>query len=333
MLVVHNDPGSGGQLQVVESKPFRRYAFGSLLAYMDEVHQRLFKQQKILCNSLALPGGVAAYGQEHLQGIARSDSEKYDSVMCHLILDHGGVLTDDFFATLRAEFLKPDGILLNQVKSIAKNDVAQASPFELETLTAPCVIKKNDNFNQPGTVLQMNTQAELDAWLDKTPASERSQLVVHKRLGYYGSEQSRMFQLERWIVLFDDLTVNHRCSDEFYIKSGTSLSYYVRDERRMRDDLARLTRSEYNWKGLSIDCAYDNDQEAWDARYAVLQRCRDGFHFDYVELDVMRPSKHEFVVIDVNQTPGPFYKNRYFRDLAVCVLSEGLGVYPKASEA
>lgn len=330
MLVIHNDAGSGGRIGRIETKPFRRYAFGSLLNYVDEVHQRNFKQKLLECHSLALPGGVAVYDKEQLQQTVVN--EKYDSVMCHLVLDHGGILSDDLFLILRKEFLKENGVLLNPVKSIAKNEVARASQFELETQTAPCVIKKNDNYNEPGTVLQMSTQAELDAWLEKTPPEERAQLVVHKLLGYYGTAQSKMYQLERWIVLFDDLTVNHRCSDEFYIKSGTSLSYYVRDERQMASDLGHLAQSGYNWKGRSIDCAYDNDSEAWDARYAVLKQCRDAFHFDYVELDVMRPAKNEFVVIDVNQTPGPSYKNRHFRELAVQLFSDALGLSPELDQ-
>jgi tetratricopeptide (TPR) repeat protein len=324
MLVIHNDAGSGGRMQTIEPKPFRRFAFGSLLGYADEVHERLFKRRMLQCSSLALPAGVQVYDSEQLRGIGVN--EKYDSVMCHLVLDHGGVLIDDFFSALRADFLKPDGILLNAVKSIAKSEVARASNFGLETQTAPCVIKKDDNYNLPETVIQISTQAELDAWRESTPAEEQRRYVVHRRLEYFASEQSRMYQLERWIVVFGDLTVNHRCSDEFYIKSATSLSYYARDERRMAADLERLGESGYDWKGRSIDCAYDNNSQAWDARYATLKQCRDAFHFDYAELDVIQSSKNEFVVIDVNQTPGPSYKNVYFRELGVRLLADGLKI-------
>jgi hypothetical protein len=329
MLVVHNDAGSGGQIRMIEPKPYRRFAFGTLLSYADEVYERLFKQKMLACSSLLLPGGAETYSKNHLQGVAVG--EKYDSVICHLVLDAGGVLTDDFFSTLRADFLKKDGVLLNPVKTIAKQEVARVSPFELETDTAPCVIKKNDNYNTPATVLELSTQAELDAWRAKTPPEVRSRFVVSKVLRYYGSEQSGMYQLERWFVVFDDLTVNHRVSNEFFIKSATSLSYYARDERRMTDDLRRLSESGYDWKGRSIDCAYDNDSDSWDARYAALKSCREAFGFHFAELDVLRPSKHEFVVIDVNQTPGPAYKNVYFRELAVRVLAEGLGIRPGAS--
>jgi tetratricopeptide (TPR) repeat protein len=325
MLVVHNIVGAGERLKVIEPKPYRKFAFGSLLAYADGVYERAY-EQRLLSSSLALPGDLAVYGKDQLQGIAVG--ERYDSVVCHLVLDHGGVVTEDFFSTLRADFLKAGGRLLNPVKSIAKNDVARASRFELETQTAPCVIKKNDNYNRPETVLRMATQAELDDWRARTPAEEQSQFVVHKVLEYFGMEEARLYQLERWIVLFDDLTVNYRCSDEFYVKTGTSLSYYVRDERRMPDDLGRLADSGYDWKGRSIDCAYNHDPDAWDARYAVLKDCREAFGFDYAELDVLQPAKNQFVVIDVNITPGPSYKNVYFRELAVRVLADGLGIRP-----
>ena len=329
MLVVHNIPSASDPVRTIELKPFRKFAFGSLLAYGDNVEERLSKE-RMQCSSLALPGGVAVYGKAQLQGI--EVGEKYGSILCHLVLDHGGVVADDFFSALRADFLASDGTLLNPVKSITKNDVARSSRFELETQTAPCVIKKNDNYNRPETVLRVSTQAELDAWRNSTTPEERSQYVVHKLLRYFGIERSRMHQLERWIVLFDDLTVNHRCSDEFFIKRGTSLSYYVRDERCMADDLHRLAESGYDWKGRSIDCSYDNDSDAWDARYAALKHCRDAFGFDYAELDVMQPSKHEFVVIDVNHTPGPSYKNVYWRELAVRLLAERLEIRPKKEE-
>lgn len=322
MLVVHNVAGATGVARAVEPKPFRSFAFGSLLAYADEVAKRGGGQPLLVSESLALPADVLAYGKEQLEGIAVA--EKYDSVMCHLVLDHGGVLTEDFFSTLRKSFLKTDGVLLNPVKSITKNDVAQASRFELETRTAPCVVKKNNNYNKPETVFELHTDAELAAWRAKTPDEERARYVTHKLLRYFGIEQSRMYQLERWVVLFDDLTVNRRYSDEFYIKRATSLSYYLRDERRMQNDLRRLAASGYEWKGRSIDCAYEHDPDAWDARYTVLKDFRDAFRFDYAELDVIQPEQGEFVVIDVNQTPGPAHTNVHWRELAVRVLADGL---------
>jgi tetratricopeptide (TPR) repeat protein len=324
MLVVHNIVGASDRVRAIEQKPFRKFAFGSLLAYAEGVDERVFKQRTLLSSSLALPGGAPVYAKDQLEGIAVGD--KYDSIVCHLVLDHGGVVTDDFFATLRTDYLESGGRLLNAVKSNTKNDVARASRFELETQTAPCVIKKNNNYNRPETVLQIATQAELDAWRAGTSAEERSGYVVHKVLRYFGIEELGLYQLERWIVLFDDLTVNYRCSGEFYVKVGTSLSYYVRDERHMAGDLRRLADSGFDWKGRSIDCAYNHDPDAWNARYAVLKDCRDAFGFDYAELDVIQPSKNEFVVIDVNHTPGPSYKNVFFRELAVRVLADGLGI-------
>jgi hypothetical protein len=322
MLVVHNVVKPGERLQVIEPKPFRSFAFGSLLAYANDVSERTLKRNILLSHSLALPAGVPLYGREQLQGIALD--ARYDSVLCHLVLDHGGVVGDDFFSALRADFLETDGILLNPVTSITKNDVARASAFELETQTPPCVIKKNNNYNRPETVFEIETQAELDAWRQKTPSQEQQQFVVHKRLRYFGFEASQMYALERWIVLFGDLTVNHRYSDEFYIKGGTALSFCVRDERRMKGDLERLAESGYDWKGRSIDCAYDHDPDAWDARYAVLKRFQEAFRFDFAELDVIRPAKNEFVVIDVNNTPGPSYKSVHFRELAVRFLADRL---------
>jgi len=326
MLVVNNIVTPSDRMRAIDPKPFRKFAFGSLLAYVDEVAKRTGTGPPLLSDSLTLPADVSTYDERQLQGIAVP--EKYDSVMCHLVLDHGGVVADAFFATLRADFLKPDGVVLNSVASITKTDVARASRFELETDRAPCVIKKNDNYNRPETVFEIHSQAELDAWRNKTPPEEQKRFVIHKLLRYFGAEQSGMHQLERWIILFDDLTVNHRASDEFYIKSKTSLSYYVRDERRMTDDLARLGDAGYGWKGRTIDCAYEHDPEAWDARHAVLGDFRKAFRFDYAELDVIRPSKNEFVVIDVNQTPGPASRNVHWRELAVRVLTKGLDIRP-----
>jgi hypothetical protein len=324
MLVVHNLVGANEREHVIQAKPFRKFAFGSLLVYADEVAKGLGKQRLLLSESLPLPGDIAVYGKDQLQAV--TVAEKYDSVMCHLVLDHGGVLAEDFFATLRADFLVPGGILLNPVHSITKNEVARASRFELETEVPPCVIKKNNNYNAPETVFEIHTQAELDAWRERHTPEERGRYVTHKLLRYFGIDASRMYRLERWLVLFDDLTIDCRYSDDFYIKRATSLSYYVRDERRMSADLARLGESGYVWKGRSIDCSYDHDAAAWDARYAVLKNFREAFRFDYAELDVIQPAPGQFVVIDVNNTPGPAHKNFYWRELAVRMLAGGLNI-------
>jgi hypothetical protein len=329
MLVVNNIVTTSDRLRTIEPKPFRKFSFGSILAHADEVTKRIGSEPLLVSHSLVLPSNVATYDKAQLQGIAVG--EKYDSVMCHLVLDHGGVLTDDFFATLRADFLKPGGTLLNPVKSITKSDVARASRFELEADSAPCVIKKNDNYNRPETVFEIHTDAELTTWRRETPVEEQGRFVVHKLLKYFGVTQSGMYQLERWVCLFDDLTINYRYSNEFYIKSKTSLSFYARDERRMSHDLMRLADSGHGWKGRTIDCSYQHDPEAWDARYAVFQNFREAFAFHYAELDVIQPQKNAFVVIDVNNTPGPAHKSVHFRELAVRSLADGLKIRPAVS--
>ncbi|HEY3497377.1 MAG TPA: glycosyltransferase [Polyangiaceae bacterium] len=329
MLVVHNMVGAGDPVRVVERKPFRKYAFGNLLAHADEVARGLGKRQLLSSDSLAVPSGLPVYGGAELQGIAVA--EKYDSIVCHLVLDHGGVVGEDFFAVLRSELLAPGGSLLNAVESIAKTDVARASSFKLEAKGAPCVIKKDDNYNKPETVFQIRTQAELEAWRSERTAEEQSRYVMHQLLRYHDIDVARLYQVERWYVFFDDLTVNYRCADEFFVKIGTSLSYYVRDERRMASDLERLAGSGYKWRGRAIDCSYSRDPEAWDARYAVMKSFRAAFRLDYAELDVIQPAKNEFVVVDVNNTPGASCRNAYWKDLAVRFLAEALAI-PLAAE-
>lgn len=325
MLVVHNDPGTGGELRVIEARDFQRYAFGSLLSYACDVYERVFQQRIIRTSTLRLPGEVPVYERAQLSEVAVG--ERFDSVICHLNLDHGGVVNEEFLAELRERFLRPEGLLLNPVRDISKQQVARTSSVPLETDSAPCVVvRKDSNYHLPERALRFETQEELDAWRARTSEEEQKGFVMHKLLRYFGRESSRMHQLERWIVVFDDLTVNHRASNDFFIKSATSLSYYVRDERRIADDLKCLSETGYEWKGRSIDCAYDSDGEAWDARRATLEQCRAAFGFHYAELDVIRPAKNEFVVIDVHQTPGPSYKNVFFRELAVRNLALGLGI-------
>jgi hypothetical protein len=327
MLVVHNLVGAGDRVRTIDLRPFRKYAFGGLLGYADDAAKRANRPLPLTSECLALPGDIAVYDAARLEGLAVD--HKYDSVMCHLVLDHGGVLADDFLSALRADFLKPGGLLLNPVKSITKTDVARASRFELETETAPCVIKKNDNYNKPETVFQLHTAAELANWRAEH-GDEQERFVMHKLLRYYGIDDSQLYQLERWVVWFDDLTINCRYSDEFYIKRATSLSFYARDERRLSRDLERLTEGGQGWKGRSLDCAYVHDPEGWDARYATLKNFREAFGFDYAELDVIQPAKGEFVVIDVNNTPGPSHQNVHWRELAVRVLAEKLGLHANA---
>lgn len=322
MLVVHNIVGASDRVQIIEQKPYRKFAFGHLLGYADDVAKQSGRQRMLLSDSLALPANLDVYDKDLLEGI--EVGEKYDSVMCHLLLDHGGVVASDFHALLRSDFLLAGGLLLNPVESIAKTEVARVSEVEVETESAPCVIKKDDNYNKRDTVFEIHTQAGLDAWRSERTAEEQSRYVMHKLFKYYDIEQSGLYQLERWMILFDDLTVQYRCADEFFVKIGTSVAYYVRDERRMRSDLGRLAATGYDWKGRAIDCAYERDPSKWDARYAVARRFREAFGLDYAELDVIQPAPGEFVVIDVNNTPGASSRNVYFRELAVRFLAEKL---------
>jgi hypothetical protein len=219
MLVVHNIVGAGDRLRTIDPRPFRKFAFGSLLGYADDAAKRAGKPLPLVSDCLALPGDVAVYDARSLAGIGVD--QKYDSVMCHLVLDHGGVLAEDFLSALREDFLREGGLLLNPVKSITKTEVARASQFELETDTAPCVIKKNDNYNKPETVFQIHTAAELAAFRAEH-GDTQGRFVTHKLLRYFGIDESELYQLERWVVWFDDLTIGTERFGTFAMLSSST---------------------------------------------------------------------------------------------------------------
>ncbi len=250
---------------------------------------------------------------------------RYDAVILHIVLNSGARITDAFFETLALRALAPHGSILNRVSCIRKTTLHNLDGHVAQTQDAlPCIIKLDRNFNNKGTVFLCHNKEDVEAWHNCTSDSDRRQFVrepLHLDYKFLGSD---IYRLERWVIVFDDLTLEYRLSDDFFVKAATSFRYQLRDMRCLRNDWQLLASYGWKWRGQSIDCAYDEDEEAWDARYQVMAHFKQAFGLDYGELDVIRTAKDEFIVIDVNNTSGVLIPSRYCLRLAQAHLVEGI---------
>jgi len=252
-------------------------------------------------------------------------SNRYDVALSHIVLNSGARVTDRFFETLAHRALEPHGRLLNPVTCIRKTTLHAKSGVSASSCDAvPCIIKLDRNFNSRDTVFLCRSQEAFDAWQRKTPEADQRAFVREPFYVDYTRAGGGVYRLERWLIAFDDLTVECRLSDDFFVKAATSFRYLLRDMRRLEEDWRLLGSFGWDWRGQAVDCAYDEDEEAWNARYRVMKQLTQNFALHYGELDVIRTGRNEFTVIDVTSTGGVLVSSRYCLRLTQAVLVQRL---------
>jgi len=246
-------------------------------------------------------------------------THRYDVVMSHLVLNSGARVTAAFFDTLAGRALEPHGQLLNPVTCIRKSTLHDKLSAPADD-AMPCVLKLDRNFNRKETVFLCRSQEEIDAWRRETPEAEQGAFVREPLYVDHRRPHGDTYRLERWMIMFDALTIECRLSEDLFVKASTSFRYQLRDMRRLKEDWRLLGTFGWNWRGQSVDCAYDEDEDAWDARYRVMKQVTRDFALHYGELDVIRTGNREFRVIDVTNTGGIPNGSRYGQRLAQAAL-------------
>jgi hypothetical protein len=188
----------------------------------------------------------------------------------------------------------------------------------------PCIVKLDRNFNSRDTLFLCKSQEALDAWRRETPETDQDAFVQEPFYVDYRRKGGGLYRVERWLIAFDDLTVECRLSDDFFVKAATSFRYQLRDMRRLEEDWRLLSTFGWDWRGQSVDCSYDEDEDAWNARYRVMEQVTQDFALHYGELDVIRTGRDDFTVIDVTNTGGVLVSSRYCLRLTQAMLVQRL---------
>jgi hypothetical protein len=277
----------------------------------------------LVIDTLHLPYRDLDYDADLLDQIVFT--HRYDAALSHIVLNNGARVTDRFFEMLAHRALGPHGQLLNPVTCIRKTTLHAKSGVSAPSYDAmPCIIKLDRNFNRRDTLFLCRSQEALDTWRRETPEADQHAFVREPFHVDYKRAGGGVYRVERWLITFDDLTVECRLSDDFFVKAATSFRYQLRDIRRLEEDWCLLSTFGWDWRGQSVDCAYDEDKEAWNARYRVMKRVTQDFALHYGELDVIRTGRNEFTVIDVTSTGGVLVSSRYCLRLTQAMLVQRL---------
>jgi len=250
---------------------------------------------------------------------------RYDVVISHIVLDSGARVTDPFFEMLAARTLQPRGQLWNPVKCIRKTTLHRKMGMSGSAVDPmPCIIKLDRNYNNQATVVLCRSDEELATWRRRTPEARQADYIREPLYLDHRQSEGGLYRLERWIMTFGSLTVECRFSDQVFVKALTAVRYSTRDRRCLEADLRLLSESGFEWRNQGIDCAYDEDDEAWDARYRLMTTVCQEFALHLGELDVIRTGKHEFRVLDLTSTAGRRMKSGYIRQVVLAKLVEAV---------
>jgi hypothetical protein len=271
-------------------------------------------------DTLHLPYQASDYRADLLEPI--DFPLRYDAVLCHIVLNSGARVSAAFHQSLKDRALAPHGCLLNAVGCIRKSTLHALAPRPAWSGDLPCVVKLDRNFNRPETVHVCRSASDLAAW--RQAHADGEAYVCEDFHQDYLLAGTGLYRLERWISVFEDLTVEQRVSDDAFVKSSTCLRYQLRDLRGLERDRQMLNGLGWDWPGQSIDCAYDDDGAAWDIRRRILEGYRERLGLHLAELDVVRTGRTAFEVIDVNNTSGVLIPSRHCLRLAQAHLLEGI---------
>jgi hypothetical protein len=183
-------------------------------------------------------------------------------------------------------------------------------PRRKEPLPALAKLKAN-GLTTPGdsdSFTLLETQADLTAWTERLDPARRADYEVQPHLEHRRDAELAPFRcIERWICLPGDLTVGLRFSEEMIIKQLNSLTYYIRDPRRLEHEyrlLHRITRDRRRLRKNGpepLSFGYSGTSEFWDPRNALYQRLRDATGFEIGSMDVFEDSDGDLHLIDYNE--------------------------------
>jgi len=167
----------------------------------------------------------------------------------------------------------------------------------------PLIAKPKQNGVPQKSIAQNSTfsvlwdKKQLMAW-ENSIADSRPLFVLEPYYANTSTDQGLYIQ-ERWIVIFDDLTVGIRISRDNIIKRKNSMTYFLRNRASLRMDLSVL--DDIYPAPDTLEHAYCDDLDLWELRYKRLAKfLNERPNMEIFSLDVIFHNK-DFFIVDSNE--------------------------------
>ena len=183
-------------------------------------------------------------------------------------------------------------------------------PKRTERLPALAKLKANGltTTGDSDSFALLENQADLTAWTQRVDPLRQSDYEIQPFLEHRRDTELAPFRcIERWICLPGDLTVGLRFSQELIIKQLNSLTYYIRDPRRLESEYRLLHKITRDRRRLSkkgpehLSFGYSGTSQFWDPRNALYQRISDATGFEIGSMDVFEDASGDLHLIDYNE--------------------------------
>ena len=216
---------------------------------------------------------------------------------------------DTFFEAIRARAQR-EGVRVINLTSHSGTLPDDFAPKRAERLPALAKLKAN-GATTPGdsdSFTLLKTQSELTAWTERLDPVRQAEYEIQPFLEHHRDAELAPFRcVERWICIAGDLTVGLRFSPDLIIKQLNSLTYYIRDPRRLEHEysfiykVSRDTRRLRQKGSEHLSFGYSGTRQFWDPRNALLQRLTDATGFEIGSMDVFEDARGELHLIDYNE--------------------------------
>ena len=215
----------------------------------------------------------------------------------HVQVDKG------FCAALRERAAHVGAQLLNAATPGPEDVATTILQKDWSRLEFPAVVRPNANALHNDALVFVTSQAEFEAWRQRSPAEHHSGLFsVSTWMQHHATHPSGPFRIERWLFLAGDLTVGIRWAPDRFIKQHNSLGHLLRDLRQQPADTPRLLQQQATgWRERSfLTFQYHDEPAFWDVRLKAAMTCADRLGFCFASMDAIEVRPGELVVLDVN---------------------------------
>ena len=235
---------------------------------------------------------------------------------------------DTFLEAIRGR-ARREGIRVINLTSHSGTLPDDFAPKRAEMLPALAKLKANGatTHDDSNSFSLLKTPSELNAWTEELDPARQADYELQPFLEHHRNAELAPFRcVERWICIAGDLTVGLRFSPDLIIKQLNSLTYYIRDPRRLEHEYGFIYKvSRHPWRlhqrgSEHLSFGYSGTCQFWDRRYALHQRLAEATGFEIGSMDVFEDAHGELHLIDYNEWTFESARNDLFSLWEVALL-------------
>lgn len=221
---------------------------------------------------------------------------------------HEVLFSEEFFSQIRARAKRENVSVINLTSHAGSLPVSHPTTTDELPVLAKLLANGLTTPGDPDSFALLTTQEEMADWKERTGPNRLTRYELQPYIEHCRNPEFSPYRcIERWICVCGDLTVGLRLSPDLIVKQLNSLTYYIRDPRKLEQEYASVHKQSRQRRGLARDgplhlsFAYMGSVEYWDRRHLLYRNLQRETGFEIGTMDVLEDVQGRLHIIDYNE--------------------------------